>query len=60
MIDALGGRKPFPLDAESIKHLNSLQVYYAERFVFASRDKFDLVREMLRSTPKLKSGPRFQ
>jgi hypothetical protein len=59
LVDAFGGGKPFSLDDENIKHLNSLQVCHAERFVFASRDNFDLVREMLRSTPKLKSGPRF-
>lgn len=59
LVDAFGGGKPFPLDDENIKHLNSLQVFYAERFVFTSRDNFDLVREMLRSTPKLKSGPRY-
>jgi hypothetical protein len=59
LVDAFGGNKPFTLDGENIKHLNSLQVFYAERFVFTSRDNFDLVREMLRSTPKLKSGPRY-
>jgi hypothetical protein len=59
LVDAFGGSKPFPLDQENLKHLNSLQVFYAERFVFASRDNFDLVREMLRSTPKLKCGPRY-
>lgn len=58
LVDAFGGSKPFPLDDENIKHLNSLQVFFAERFVYTSRDKFDLIREMLRSTPKLKSGPR--
>ena len=59
LVDAFGGTKPLALDAENIKHLNALQVAYAERFVFACRDNFDLVREILESTPKLKGGPRF-
>ena len=58
LVDAFGGNRPLPLDDEHIKHLNSLQVFFAVRFLFTSRDNFDLVREMLRCTPKVKSGPR--
>jgi hypothetical protein len=57
-VEALGGSRPLPLQAESVKHLKSLQVAFAERFVFASRKDYDLAREMLQATPKLKTGPR--
>jgi len=59
LVEAFGGNTPYTLDFENVKHLNSLQVFYAERFVFASRDNFDLAREMLKSTPRLKAGPRY-
>jgi len=59
LVEAFGGDRPYSLDTENVKHLNSLQVAFAERFVFASRDNFDLAREMLRTTPKLKTGRRF-
>jgi hypothetical protein len=58
LVEAFGGSRPFPLKSESVKHLKSLQVAFAERFVFASRDNFDLAREMLQATPKFKIGPR--
>lgn len=59
MVAAFDGDMPFALDAENVRHYNSLQVCFAERFIFSSRDNFDLVREMLASTPKVKSGVRF-
>jgi hypothetical protein len=47
------------LDA-NVVHLNSLQVIEAERFVFSQIDDFDLVREMIKDHPHLKTGPRAQ
>jgi Protein of unknown function (DUF4238) len=38
-------------------NLNSLQVYFSSRFVYCARDKFDLVREMIRDNPLVKAGP---
>jgi hypothetical protein len=57
-VEAFGGIRPFPLQAESVKPLRSLQVAFAQRFVFVSRDNFDLAREMLRATSKFKTDPR--
>ena len=46
-----------PMTRETTRHLNSLQVEYAERFVYASSDKnLDLVREMIIADPSFRSG----
>lgn len=39
--------KNFKCGAETVEHLNSLQVRYAERFVFSSKSDFWLVEDML-------------
>ncbi len=42
----------------NVEHLNSLQVFNAEQFVYSQRDDFTLVREMLQQVPEVKRGPR--
>lgn len=41
---------------ESVINRNSLQVMFSSRFVFSSRDNFDLVREMIETNPRYKEG----
>ena len=57
LVEALDGTSPFPLETENAKHLNSLQVFYAERFLFSSSNRFDVANEMLASDAKFKPGP---
>jgi len=44
--------------SENVRFLNSLQVEFAERFVFCKTDDFGLVREMLSHNEKHKTGIR--
>jgi Protein of unknown function (DUF4238) len=59
-ITALDGDQPLRLDADNVTNLNSLQVIYAERYVFSANNDFKLLHEMLDSDERLKGGPRFQ
>lgn len=51
---------PMKSTAENVRFLNSLQVRFAERFVFSKTDNFALVREMLSHDSKYKSGIRLK
>jgi hypothetical protein len=50
----------FVQSREGVVNVNSLQVRYAERYVYSAIDEFSLVRQMLRDCPDLRSGPRVQ
>jgi hypothetical protein len=52
--------RPTPLffSTDNMLHANSMQVFYAERFVFASTSRISLVGEMVEKDPDLKHGPR--
>lgn len=60
--DAYLNGVPMKSNAENVRFLNSLQVQFAERFVFCIDDDFALVREMLAHSGKYKIGlrPRFK
>ena len=45
---------------ENVVNLNSLQIAYSSRFIYASTDDFDLVRCMIKEDPRLKEGIRFK
>jgi hypothetical protein len=47
------------MEKEHIRFQNSLQLGYAERFVYSSVDDFEDAREILAGNPKLKTGPRY-
>jgi hypothetical protein len=47
------------LSKEHVQFQNSLQLGYAERFVYSSADDFGDGRKMLEETPKLRGGPRY-
>jgi hypothetical protein len=47
-------------EGENVVNLNSLQVRYAERYVYSREGDFDLAREMVAKHPSLRSGPRGQ
>jgi len=47
-----------PSVRDNIVRNNSLQVKYAEQYIFCPTDDFGLVRDMLQKHPHLRSGPR--
>jgi hypothetical protein len=57
-LTAIAGGAPLQFDDQNMLHANSMQVIYAERFVFSSTDDFSLAREMVRNDARLTHGPR--
>jgi len=45
-------------DAARVEHLNWLQTWRAEHYIYCQTDNFDLVRKLLTESPLLKTGPR--
>lgn len=58
--EALSTGRPVAYSKENVENFNSLQIGRSERYVFSSANDFHLAREMLRSHPNLKRGPRMQ
>lgn len=48
-----------PLMAKHVAHYNSLQVMYAEQYVFCGENNFSLVEKMLADDDRYRTGPRF-
>ncbi|MFL6387429.1 MAG: DUF4238 domain-containing protein [Terriglobales bacterium] len=55
---AFDGSIALDLNSENVKYHNSLQVIYAERFVYSEHTEFDMVREMVSSDESLRIGVR--
>ncbi len=55
-------RREIPLDciSENVTNLNSLQVAFAERFVYSNTDNFELASEMIDNNDKISKGPRMK
>ena len=51
--------KLWALPHDSVRFLNSLQVWSAERYLFSSRSDFALAEKMIAENGSLRSGPRF-
>lgn len=51
---------PLQYSLDNVRNFNSLQVRYAERFVFSSSHDFGLAHEMVNSHPSLRTGMRMQ
>lgn len=51
---------PLQYSLDNVRNFNSLQVRYAERFVFSSGPDFGLAHEMVNSHPSLRTGMRRQ
>ncbi|EPC4490560.1 DUF4238 domain-containing protein [Serratia liquefaciens] len=48
-----------PLHPENVMRYNSLQVEYAEQYVFCEQNDFSLVQQMLAKDDRYRTGPRF-
>nr|WP_295036753.1 DUF4238 domain-containing protein [Salinicola sp.] len=46
--------------ADNVRFLNSLQVSYAEQYIFCEKDHFALAEEMIDDNERYKTGPRIQ
>jgi hypothetical protein len=55
---AMDTGQPLTYQPDNILNFNSLQIFYAERYVFSSIDDFTLVREMIQKYPEIRTGPR--
>jgi hypothetical protein len=58
LLAAMAAGVPMPITTEDVDFLNSLQVVFAERFVFSSDTRFDIAKTMLAEHPELKRGRR--
>ncbi len=58
-IVAIESGRPLPFRPDNVTNFNSLQIRYAERYVFANKGEFSLAREMVTLVPELRGGPRF-
>lgn len=55
---AMDTGRPLQYKPENVVNFNSLQICYAERYVFSCVDDFALAREMIASHPDIRTGPR--
>jgi hypothetical protein len=59
-VSAIAAGHPLRYRPENVMNFNSIQIVYAERYVFASSNDFTLAKDMLRKNPGLRAGPRFK
>lgn len=60
LMDGIEEGKPVQTQLENVINLNSLQVSFASRFVFSSKDDFSLVRQMIADNVNFKRGIQMQ
>ena len=58
MMAAIETGCPVTFSQEHVVNFNSLQIRYAERYVFSPNDDFGLARQMIAAHPELRIGPR--
>lgn len=58
VLRAMDSGAPLAYAPEFVRNFNSLQVGYAERFVFSATNDFSLAREMIATHESYKTGPR--
>lgn len=57
-LDAIDDGKPLAFSSDNMDHANSMQGFYAERFLFGAGSDFSLIHSMIESDPKVRRGPR--
>lgn len=55
---AISSGSPLQYQTENVTNFNSLQVWFAERYVFSSRNDFELPQKMVTDSPNVRKGPR--
>ena len=58
-LQALDSGSAIVLTKEHVRFQNSMQVGYAERFVYSCSDDFEDARKLIEESPKLRTGPRY-
>lgn len=59
-ISAIESGQPLMFRHDNVVYFNSLQILYAERYVFSNTDNFSLARKMIASNDNVRCGPRYQ
>lgn len=59
-ISAIDSGQPLMYRQDNVVNFNSLQILYAERYVFSNNDDFSLAREMIANNANVRCGPRIQ
>lgn len=60
ILTAIDAGRPLAFAPENVENFNSLQIRYAERYVFSSLDDFSLARDMIATHPETRTGPRIK
>ena len=58
-MEYLDGLKPLTMTEQSTMRLNALQIANASRFIYSSRNDFELVKKMLADDPRMRTGLKF-
>lgn len=58
MSDSLLNGKPLQYSEANVENFNSLQVAWSERYIFSTKNDFQLAQTMIENHPNLKQGPR--
>jgi hypothetical protein len=57
---ALSTGRPISCSNENVENMNSLQLAGSERYLFSCKNDFESIKEILRTHPASKAGPRLQ
>jgi hypothetical protein len=60
MVQAIDSGLPWQGTPDNTLFVNSLQVLYAERFIFSTNGEFSLVEDMIRDNPETRRGQRME
>lgn len=60
MLEDLTISKLVQMSNDNVIHHNHLQVAFAERYIYSSKDDFDLVEDILKNQPELRHGMRMK
>jgi hypothetical protein len=60
LVQAADTGMPMPARRAEVIHYNSLRVFFANCYIYSGTDDFDLVRDILRAHPQLRTGPRLE
>jgi hypothetical protein len=56
IVEAIKTQKPSACTTENMDHFNSIQVYFAERYIFSRKNDFSLAERMIKDNPKTSLG----
>lgn len=60
ILEDLTVSKLVQMSDDNVMHHNYLQVVFAERYIYSSKDNFDLIEDILKDSPELRHGMRMK